>query len=309
MDNRTAREDFMSELNMMRLLGDHPNLVRCLGGDTRQLASPDEESYSSAWGASPMKGAPAAGGSIRDGGEQGAPPTEQLSEQSLAQGLASKEAYVVTEWLGGGTLARRIFNPENGFRMSERTILRNTLQVTRGLVYLHSCEPCVVHRDIKPANLIFADDGHTLKLADFGLARFIDDDDMTGVTGSFRWMAPEVLKGQAYGPPVDLYSLGMVVYSMISSEMPFPHKGELQAATLMAQGLRPVLPRSTSPDLTEIVRACWAHDSEKRPTASAVAFMCERALRLRNVDPDAVPATPLAGAAGAAAPGCGCAIM
>ena len=149
-------------------------------------------------------------------------------------------------------------------------------------------------------------------MADFGLARFIGDEDMTSRTGSFRWMAPEVLKGKPYGPSVDLYSLGMVVYSMIASDIPFADKGELQAAMFMAQGLRPIIPRSTSMDLTEIIRTCWAHSPARRPTASAVAFMCERALRLRNVDPDDVPAKPVKpvkGISAASAPGCRCAIM
>ena len=100
-----------------------------------------------------------------------------------------------------------------GEPMPLRRSLRYAIQFAQGMNYLHTCKPPVLHRDLKPANLLldFAD---TLKVSDFGLAKLrpLNEPEageyqpylMTGETGSYRFMAPEVFRHEAYGRPVDV---------------------------------------------------------------------------------------------------------
>jgi serine/threonine protein kinase len=77
------------------------------------------------------------------------------------------------------------------------------------LEYIHSRG--IIHRDIKPENLIFDLDGY-LRVTDFGIARFISDDNTKDSSGTRGYMAPEVMCKQFQGPVVDFYAVGMILY-------------------------------------------------------------------------------------------------
>jgi len=80
--------------------------------------------------------------------------------------------------------------------------------------FLHGCRPPVIHRDIKPGNLLLTAEGH-LKVSDFGLSKIFEGAQlgayqMTGVTGTLRYMAPEVMRSEHYTEKVDVYSFSFV---------------------------------------------------------------------------------------------------
>lgn len=80
------------------------------------------------------------------------------------------------------------------------------LELARALNFLHKCVPCILHRDLKPGNLLLTQEGH-LKVSDFGLSKIIDKStngayQMTGVTGTLRYMAPEVMRSESYNEKV-----------------------------------------------------------------------------------------------------------
>ena len=81
----------------------------------------------------------------------------------------------------------------------------------------------VVHRDLKPENLLYStDDGEGIvKISDFGVARFYDDDVMTTACGSPSYVAPEILAGGGYGLEVDYWSIGVIIYTMLCGFLPF----------------------------------------------------------------------------------------
>jgi serine/threonine protein kinase len=131
----------------------------------------------------------------------------------------------------------------------------------------------ILHRDLKPANLLL-DFKDTLKISDFGLAKLrpkakvgdvtgeleTDKFIMTGETGSYRFMAPEVFRHESYNETVDVYSFAMILYNLIQGHPPWPVLNGVKACSLAAiDGERPAIPRDVDNDLATLMRQCW-HD-------------------------------------------------
>src|ERR687889_819450 len=126
--------------------------------------------------------------------------------------------YITMEYLPGGTLKERI--TATG-ALRPQAAAEVALQVAKALQIAHVRG--VVHRDIKPRNILLADSDH-VKVADFGIARAADATTIsqTGdVLGSAKYMSPEQAAGDQVGPASDLYSLGVVLYEMLTGRVPF----------------------------------------------------------------------------------------
>ena len=126
--------------------------------------------------------------------------------------------YITMEYLPGGTLKERI--TATG-ALRPQAAAEVALQVAKALKTAHVRG--VVHRDIKPRNMLVTDTGH-VKVADFGIARAADATTIshTGdILGSAKYMSPEQAAGDQVGPASDLYSLGVVLYEMLTGRVPF----------------------------------------------------------------------------------------
>ncbi|XP_013882373.1 calcium/calmodulin-dependent protein kinase type IV isoform X2 [Austrofundulus limnaeus] len=126
---------------------------------------------------------------------------------------------LVLELVTGGELFDRIV--ERGY-YSERDAAHVIKQILEAVAYLHGNG--VVHRDLKPENLLYADLSldASLKIADFGLSKIIDDQvTMKTVCGTPGYCAPEILRGNAYGPEVDMWSVGVILYILLCGFEPF----------------------------------------------------------------------------------------
>jgi len=93
--------------------------------------------------------------------------------------------------------------------------------------YLHSNN--IIHRDLKPENILIDQDGH-LKLTDFGLAKekVSDDSKTSSFCGTVEYMSPEMIKGEPYSFSTDLWSLGIILYDMLTGKAPFQAKNRAQ---------------------------------------------------------------------------------
>ncbi|GLE08823.1 hypothetical protein PINS_up020247 [Pythium insidiosum] len=137
--------------------------------------------------------------------------------------------------------------------------------------YLHLCS--IMHRDLKSGNVLL--DAHgTVKISDFGLSCVLDmsgSHDLTAETGTYRWMAPEVIRHEPYSTKADVYSFGVVLWEMIAKDQPFRGLTPIQAAFAVArQQMRPALPRHTPLKIGELVEHCWHQDPNRRPDFSAI---------------------------------------
>ncbi|KAI0116965.1 calcium/calmodulin-dependent protein kinase 1 [Daldinia grandis] len=128
--------------------------------------------------------------------------------------------YIVTELATGGELFDRIC--EQG-KFTEKDASQTIRQVLDAVSYLHDRN--VVHRDLKPENLLYLskDPDSDLVLADFGIAKMLDtkDEVLTTMAGSFGYAAPEVMLKKGHGKPVDMWSLGVITYTLLCGYSPF----------------------------------------------------------------------------------------
>ena len=172
---------------------------------------------------------------------------------------------------------------QEGDRMPKSKAIKYSRQFAMGMNYLHLCSPPIIHRDLKPANLLL-DFSDTLKVADFGLAKLrplpksgasnggaSEPFVMTGETGSYRFMAPEVFRHEEYSEKVDVYSFAMVTYNMLHGAAPWAHLNGVAAAKAAALDLdRPPVPRHWDARLASLLKDAWAADADARPSFAQV---------------------------------------
>ncbi|MEZ6063458.1 MAG: serine/threonine-protein kinase, partial [Planctomycetaceae bacterium] len=194
----------------------------------------------------------------------------QLQHPNLVRIFDSGEfdghPFLVFEYVEGGTLASRIKNAPPDF--AEAADIVEALALA--LQYAHDRH--IIHRDLKPSNVLMGEDGIP-RISDFGLAKRLDDDsDRTAsghVFGTPSYMAPEQAGGlsQAASPAVDIYSLGAILYELLTGRPPF------KAATVMetldqVRTMEPVAPGKIRPavprDLETICLLCLQKDTARR---------------------------------------------
>ncbi len=201
--------------------------------------------------------------------------------------------YLLMEYIQGETLQARIF--ENANFLCEHNLVGEVMQsVCSALYFAHQMG--MVHCDIKPGNIMIDADGRVL-LTDFGISRMTDTATATMVGfGTPAYMAPELVRGKDPTPQSDLYSLGVVLYEMVTGgERPFT--GERAQTTGMTSEkvrweqvhLAPPLPRDykqdISPALEAVILQCLAKDPADRFT-SALDLLNGYQLAIRNTQKD-----------------------
>ncbi|KAJ7575892.1 kinase-like domain-containing protein, partial [Mycena floridula] len=160
------------------------------------------------------------------------------------------------------------------------TVLR---EVAEAMQYLHEYTPCIVHADIRGANILVTDDGHCV-LADFGLASVSETQSLTtssvGLTGSVRWLSPEVLSPTASQrkphPSRDIYAYGCTALEIYTKLPPFhSYYHDITIFSEVISGKRPDRPtQEEAPCLTDnvwqLIEQCWRQDASMRPQAREV---------------------------------------
>jgi len=146
---------------------------------------------------------------------------------------------------------------------------RIAIGIAKGISYLHACNPPIIHRDLKPANILL-DNNMEPRIADFGISREEPEDSLSMTkVGTIHFMAPEILLGKHYNTAVDIYSFGIILYSMITGETPWKGEREDQIKKKVEQNERPNLPASHT-KINKIISQCWEHDFQARPDANSL---------------------------------------
>ncbi len=144
----------------------------------------------------------------------------------------------VMEYLPGSTLQDLL---DKGRAFSEKEALRITLQLAEALNYMHI--KGYIHKDVKPANVVIEQPGSIVKLLDLGLASKVGEKERPGFTsGTPEFMSPEQAQGLDLDPRTDIYSMGIMLYYMVTGELPF--KGN-QPREIMAAQVKELLNSST----------------------------------------------------------------
>jgi eukaryotic-like serine/threonine-protein kinase len=139
--------------------------------------------------------------------------------------------YIVLELLSGGSLEDRL---PWGRPLSDPDAARIAQELASALAYAHA--EGIVHRDVKPTNVLFDDDGRA-KLTDFGIARLTDASTLTEagtILGTAAYIAPEQARGESVGPAADVYAFGVILYRMLTGQLPFEAENPIHLAAMHA---------------------------------------------------------------------------
>ncbi|XP_034549544.1 mitogen-activated protein kinase kinase kinase 20 [Notolabrus celidotus] len=172
---------------------------------------------------------------------------------------------IVTEYASGGSLYDYLSSDESE-RMDMGQIMTWAAEIARGMHYLHSEAPVkVIHRDLKSRNVVLASD-KALKICDFGASKFLTHTTHMSLVGTFPWMAPEVIQSLPVSETCDTFSFGVVLWEMLTREIPFKGLEGLQVAWLVVEkSERLTIPSGCPASFAELMRSCWATEPKERP--------------------------------------------
>lgn len=179
--------------------------------------------------------------------------------------------YIVTQLATGGELFDRIC--EKG-KFTEKDAAETIRQVLDAVNYLHNHN--VVHRDLKPENLLYLtpEPNSAIVLADFGIAKMLDSKDevLTTMAGSFGYAAPEVMMKKGHGKPVDMWSMGVITYTLLCGYSPFRSENLNDLIEECKNG-RVIFHerywKEVSKDAKDFITQLLQADPAKRPTSEA----------------------------------------
>jgi len=195
--------------------------------------------------------------------------------------------YIVMEYVPGDTVAQR-------GKLSHAEAVPLALQACAGLQHAHGAG--LVHRDVKPANLLVREDD-VLKVADFGIARAAEQTRLTQhgtVLGTAAYLSPEQAAGEEVTTATDIYSLGAVVYELLTGRAPYEFESLAELAAQQAGGVITPL-RDLEPSVPEPIEAAVMHALAREPRfrPPTAADFAQELAAASEVPAEPLPATAI----------------
>lgn len=169
--------------------------------------------------------------------------------------------YIVMEYIEGITLKEYI-EREGSLRWKDAIYF--TIQILKGLQHAH--DKGIVHRDVKPQNIMVLPDG-TIKVTDFGIARFARSEQRTitdKAIGSVHYISPEQARGERTDEKTDIYSVGVMLYEMITGRLPFQAESAVSVAIMQLQR-EPQMPTEINSSIPRGLEQITMHAMQKSP--------------------------------------------
>nr|XP_029512712.1 tyrosine-protein kinase TXK [Oncorhynchus nerka] len=205
----------------------------------------------------------------------------RLSHPKLVQlyGVCThqKPIYIVTEFMELGCLLNHIRQRRNTF--SPGSLLSICQDVAEGMEHLEANG--FIHRDLAARNCL-VNDSLVVKVSDFGMARYVLDDQYTSSSGSkfpVKWSPPEVFNFCKFSSKSDVWSFGVLMWEVFTEgKMPFEHNPNHEVVMRVSQGHRLYRPRMATPSIYDIMQLCWHERAEERPSFSQISILISDAL-------------------------------
>jgi len=193
--------------------------------------------------------------------------------------------WLALEFMDGGSAQQAIDSRRsaNGRPFEAHFVRRLLVSVGTALRYTHSAG--VLHRDVKPANILISRPSMHIKLADFGISKLLE---VTGhahtVVGTPYYFSPEIVSGQAYGPGVDCWALGVCMYEMARLKRPFEAGNPLALARKICEEPPAPLPPETEPDIVSVVAGMLVKEPLQRVALADALRVSDEVTALLSTD-------------------------
>jgi len=182
----------------------------------------------------------------------------------IGASINKSEYYMISEFIPRGSLFDYIHVQKN--KLSESEQLSIAYETAIALRYLHSRKIC--HCDMKSSNILL-DENMKIKVSDFGLSRLkniFSGNENKGRIGTSHWMPPEIMKAQKYEESSDVFSYGMIMWEIITNEIPYYGLTPNQIIGLVGDCRKIVeVPKFGNPALTKLIKNCLIYEPERRP--------------------------------------------
>ena len=190
-------------------------------------------------------------------------------------GVHIKEPYrIITRFCSGKSLFDRL-HKSYGEHLSSFQLTKIAYQVAEGMAFLHS--KGIVHRDLKSMNILL-DENNDAKIADFGLAGILQHNkELVGGVGTPNYSAPEILERKRYGPKIDVYSYGVILWEMAMQQIPFRDKTfNAIYDQVVNKNWRLAFTRPIPENLKSLITKCWSANPNDRPDFSEIVDLFQK---------------------------------
>jgi len=182
--------------------------------------------------------------------------------------------YIITELMKNGSLLEYLQGKGRTLKLAQ--LIDMSAQIAAGMAYLESQN--YIHRDLAARNVLVGEN-HIVKIADFGLARLIKEDEYEARVGArfpIKWTAPEAANYSRFSIKSDVWSFGILLTELVTfGRIPYPGMTNAEVLHQVEHGYRMAAPQGCAPALYDIMLECWHKDPMKRPTFETLQWKLE----------------------------------
>ncbi|XP_059805121.1 proto-oncogene tyrosine-protein kinase LCK-like [Hypanus sabinus] len=180
--------------------------------------------------------------------------------------VTEEPIYIITEYMANGNLVDFLKSPV-GSKLNIYKLIDMAAQIAEGMAFIE--QKNYIHRDLRAANILVSEE-ISCKIADFGLARLIEDNEYTAREGAkfpIKWTAPEAINYGTFTIKSDVWSFGILLTEIVTyGRIPYPGMTNPEVIQNLERGYRMPAPENCTEELYEVMMRCWGENPDDRPT-------------------------------------------